>query len=265
MSAHNLDNRVIVITGASSGIGAAFARLAIARGAKVVLAARREAELATLAKELGERAVPVAMDITLRADTERLRDRAIAAFGHIDTWIANAGRGISRPVLALRDEDLDEMMAINVKPLVHTAQAVVPHWKERGHGHLIYVSSGLARLPLATIRAAYSASKAAATALVSALRLELRVTHPNILASTVFPGVVATGFGANALHGGPDSRALPGAQPVDEVAGVIADLVVTRHAEVYTRPQLGELTARYYAAPDVAVIEGQPPFTMQPR
>jgi short-subunit dehydrogenase len=157
------------------------------------------------------------------------------------------------------------MMAINVKPLVHTAQAVVPHWKTRGHGHLIYVSSGLARMPFASIRSAYSASKAAATALVSALRIELRATHPNILASTVFPGIVATGFGANALHGGPDSRALPGAQPVDEVAEVIAELIASRRAEVYTRPQMAELAGRYYSAPDVAVIESQPPFTMQPR
>ncbi len=260
-----MKDTVIVVTGASSGIGAAFARAAIARGAKVVLAARRETELHALAKELGDRALPVVTDVTLRADTERLRDRAIAAFGHIDTWIENAGRGISRTVLELRDEDLDDMIAINVKPFVHAAQAVVPHWKERGRGHLIYVSSGLARMPLASFRSAYSASKAAATSLVSALRQELRPTHPDIVVSTVFPGVVATEFGSNALHGGPDSRTIPGAQPVAEVAEVIAELVANPRAEVYTRPQLADMVARYYSAADVGVIESQPPFTTPPR
>lgn len=79
------------------------------------------------------------------------------------------------------------------------------------------------------------------------------------------PGVVATEFGANALHGGLDSRSLPNAQPVGEVATAIADLIEHPRAELYTRPELAQLAARYYSADDVATIEAGPPFSMTPR
>ena len=78
------------------------------------------------------------------------------------------------------------------------------------------------------------------------------------------PGVVATEFGTNALHGGMDSRQVPGAQPVEEVAVVIADAIEKPVAEVYTRPQMRELAAKYFAAEDVAAIEGAPPFFTSP-
>ncbi|MCX5741026.1 MAG: SDR family NAD(P)-dependent oxidoreductase [Proteobacteria bacterium] len=256
-----LQDQVVVITGGSAGIGAALAELIATRGAKVVIAARREAPLAEVAARIGERALAVVADVTVRADNARLRDRALERFGHIDAWVCNAGRGISRPVLELTDEDLDDMITTNVRSLLYAAQAIVPHFKARNAGHLVYVSSMLGRLPLATIRSAYSAAKAAATSLVTSLRLELAASAPSVLASTVFPGVVATEFGIRALHGGGDSRTLPGAQPVAEVATVIADHLETPRAEAYTRPQLRELMARYYGADDVGVLEAQPPFT----
>jgi hypothetical protein len=88
---------------------------------------------------------------------------------------------------------------------------------------------------------------------------------PGIHVSTVLPGVVATAFGANALHGGPDSRTLPNAQPVDEVARAIADLIEHPRAELYTRPELATLAARYFTADDVGTIEAGPPFSMPRR
>src|SRR5262249_37319493 len=124
-------------------------------------------------------------------------------------------------------------------------------------GHLITISSGLSRIPFTAQRSAYSAAKAAVNLLMASLRLELRATYPEIHCTTVIPGVVATEFGANALHGGADSRTLPGAQPVGEVADVIADAIVAPCAEIYTRPQLRELAARYFAAEDVAAVEAQ--------
>ena len=123
----------------------------------------------------------------------------------------------------------------------------------------------LGRIPFAPIRSAYSAAKAAVNSLMTSLRLELRAGFPNIHVSTVMPGVVATDFGLNALHGGPDSRALPMAQPVDDVATLIADLVEHPRAELYTRPEMREMVARYFSAEDVGVIEGQPPFGTPPR
>src|SRR5689334_3705603 len=138
-----MKDKVIVITGASAGIGAAVAERVIERGARVVLAARREAELSALATKLGERAIAVPTDVTRRADNEQLRDRALAAFGQIDVWIANAGRGISRMVSELTDEDIDDMVTVNIKSVVYGIQAVLPHFKQRKRGQIIAVSSGL--------------------------------------------------------------------------------------------------------------------------
>jgi NADP-dependent 3-hydroxy acid dehydrogenase YdfG len=250
-----MKDQVIVITGASAGIGAAVAELAVQRGARVVLAARRADELAAFAKKLGDRAIAVPTDVTRRADNEQLRDRALAAFGQIDVWLANAGRGISRLVSELTDQDIDDMVTVNVKSVVYGIQAVLPHFKQRKRGQIIAVSSGLSRFPLAPQRSAYSASKAAVNLLIASLRGELRAEFPNIYATTVMPGIVATDFGKNALHGGVDNAKLPGAQPVSEVAEVIADVIEKPRAEVYTRRQMRELAARYFSAEDVTEIE----------
>jgi NADP-dependent 3-hydroxy acid dehydrogenase YdfG len=256
-----MKDKVIVITGASAGIGAALAETAAKRGARgVVLAARRVAELSAVAEKLGNVALVVPTDVTRRADNELLRDRALAKFGAIDVWVNNAGRGISRMVSQLSDADIDDMMTVNVKSVLYGIQAVLPHMKERKRGHIITVSSGLSRFPFAPQRSAYSASKAAVNLLMASLRVELRDEFPEIHTTTVLPGVVATEFGVNALHGGVDNRRLPNAQPVDEVAGVIADAIDNPIAEVYTRAQMRELAARYFAAEDVSAIERQPPF-----
>jgi NADP-dependent 3-hydroxy acid dehydrogenase YdfG len=259
-----MKDQVIVITGGSAGIGAATAELVVQRGARVVLAARRADELTALANKLGsERALAVPTDVTRRADNERLRDRALEAFGRIDVWVANAGRGISRLVSELTDEDIDDMITVNLKSVLYAIQAVLPHFKQQKHGQIIAVSSGLSRFPFAPQRSAYSASKAAVNLLMASLRGELRAGgFSDIHAMTVMPGVVATDFGKNALHGGIDNAKMPGAQPVGEVAEVIASLIEKPRAEAYTRAQMRELAARYFSAEDVSEIEkgfGAPP------
>lgn len=108
-------------------------------------------------------------------------------------------------------------------------------------------------------RSAYSAAKHALDALTASLRLELREAWPAIHVTSVAPGVVATDFGLHALHGGPDSRALPFAQPVDEVAAVIADALEHPRAEVYTRPGMQQQVSDYYAAEDPAAFVARPP------
>src|SRR6185295_15610282 len=112
----------IVITGASSGIGAALALRLSADGHRVALAARREEELNRIARLAGANAIAVPSDVTRRSDVERLRDAALATFGHIDVWINNAGQGITRPVIDLTDEDLDQMIASNVKSALYGMQ-----------------------------------------------------------------------------------------------------------------------------------------------
>ena len=250
-------DKVIVITGGSAGIGAALARLVAARGASLVLAARREAELRAVAAACGERALAVVADVSRRADVERVAAQAIARFGRVDVWVNNAGRGITRPVLQLTDEDFDEMMRVNVKSALYGMQAIVPHFQSRGSGHVINVSSLLGRVPFATFRSAYCASKHALNALTACLRADLARTHPGVRVSTVSPGVVATDFGLNARNGGADSRSYPGAQTADEAAAVILDVIEHPRADVYTVPGARATIAAYYAAEDVAELEAK--------
>lgn len=251
-------DEVVLITGASAGIGAALAQACAARGAKLVLLARREAALAEVAARCDTQTLTVTADVTRRADLERAVGAALAEFGHIDVLVNNAGRGINRPVTQVTDEDLDDMWLTNVKSVMYGVQAVLPHFQSRGRGHIVNVSSMLGRVPLAGVRSAYSAAKHALNSLTANLRVELRPQGIDV--TLILPGVVATDFGNNALHGGPDSRSLPGAQPVDEVAKVIADAIETPCAEVYTRPEYKQWVISYYSAPDLAEVESRPPF-----
>ena len=165
-----MSDKVVVITGASSGIGAALARQLGAQGHRLALAARREQELQRVAMQSSPTALAIVADVRRRSDVDRLRDAAIARFGQIDIWINNAGRGIGRKVADLTDEDFDEMMAVNVKSALYGMQTVLPHFVQRGTGHIINVSSFLGRVPLATYRSAYSAAKAALNSLTANLR-----------------------------------------------------------------------------------------------
>ncbi len=254
----------MVITGASAGIGAALSELVGARGGLSVLVARRQRELAEVAARSGPRALAVVADVTRRADVTRAFDAAIERFGAVDVWVNNAGRGITQMVSELGDDDLDEMMLVNVKSALYGMQAVLPHFRARGRGHIVNVSSMLARLPLAPFRSAYSASKHALAALTASLRMELRAAFPDIHVSSVHPGIVATEFGVNALHGGIDSRKMPGAQTAAEVAEVIASVIEHPRADVYTRPGAQQTVAAYFAARDMGLAELAPPFFTAP-
>jgi NADP-dependent 3-hydroxy acid dehydrogenase YdfG len=251
---------VIVITGASSGIGATVAEVVGKRGARPVLVARRERALHEVAARCGANALPIVADVTKRADMQRVVDTTLAKFGQIDVWVNNAGRGITRPPSQLTDADVDEMMLVNLKSALYGMQAVLPHFKSRGRGHIINVSTMLARLPIVPIRSAYCAAKSALDSLTANLRMELRASDPNIVVSLVHPGVVATDFGLNAMHGGPDNRSLPGAQSVEECAAAIADVIEHPRAQAYTRPGMHEMVAGYYSAPDIGEAETKPPF-----
>ena len=229
---------VVVITGASSGIGAELARELAGRHASLVLAARREEPLRKLAATLGGAVEVVPADVTRRADVQRILDRAVARFGHVDVWVNNAGRGITRPsVLGISADDLETMIRDNTTSVLHGIQVAVPHFQARGQGVLVNVSSMLSRVPEVVFRAAYSASKAALNSLTESLRFELARTHPKIRVMLVLPGVVGTDFGNNAIGGGVDSRTIPGAQRVEDVARIMADGLFSGPVDLYTRPE----------------------------
>lgn len=263
--------KVVVITGASAGIGAAVARELGRRGHALVLSARNEDALREVAAECGDAVHVVRADVTSRADVERLRDEALAAFGRVDVWINNAGRGISRSVLELTGADVDAMISVNVKGPLYGMQAIIPHFQERGSGHLINVSSFLGRVPIATVRSAYSASKAALNTLTANLRMDLRARWPGIHVSLVMPGIVTTAFAANALGstpgqaGGVRPTGAMAPQTPEEVATIIAGLVDDPRPEIYTNPAHAALARAYYE--DVGAFEEQAArmFAQQPQ
>lgn len=239
---------VTVITGASGGIGAATARLLGAQGHQLVLVARREAALAAVAAECGPETLAVLADTTRRDDVRRAVNAALERFGHIDVWINNVGRGITRLPSQLTDDDLDLMIQVNVKSALYGIQEVLPHFLARGRGQVINVSSMLARIPHNPLRSAYSAAKSCLDSLTESFRREIQPTHPGIQFTTVAPGLVYTEFGNNTLHPGPDSRSFPGGQTPDEVAAVIATAIQSRLPHCYTRPESRQAVLDFYAS-----------------
>ena len=202
------DEPVLLITGASSGIGAATARAAAASGYRLVLGARREDRLAELAAELGgdERVVAVKCDVTEWEDDQRLASAAIDAFGGFDAVFANAGFGATRGFLEESPEQWRSMVLTNVLGVALTIRATLPHLLERNHGHYVITGSVAGRRALPG--SLYSATKWAVTAIGEALRAELRQMHDNssIRVTLVEPGMVDTPFfeerpgGDRALH-----------------------------------------------------------------
>jgi short-subunit dehydrogenase len=237
----------VVITGASSGIGAALARQLTTGGAQVVLVARREDALREVAASCVDRAFPIVADVTRRDEVQRVVRESIAWLGHVDVWVNNVGRGITRMPSELRDEDVDDMIRVNVKSALYGMQEILPHFRERGRGQVINVSSMLGRLPFATARSAYNGAKHFLNALTASLRDELRQNAPGIEVTLVSPGVVRTDFGLNALYGGMDSRELPNSQSAEEVAAVIGWAIRTGKPDVYTRPGARQWVIDYFS------------------
>ena len=243
-----MKDQVIVITGASGGIGAALAELLAGRGASLALVARRKDVLDRVASRCGTEALPIVADVTRREEVRRIVTEALARFGRIDVWVNNVGQGITRAPSELTDRDIDEIMLVNVKSALYGIQEVLPHFQSRGAGHVVNVSSMLGRIPFAVIRSAYCGAKHFLNSLTASFRAEVQATHPGIQFTLVSPGVVRTDFGLNALHGGPDSRSFPESQSAEDVAAIIADAIASRRPDVYTRAGSHARVVGYYDA-----------------
>jgi NADP-dependent 3-hydroxy acid dehydrogenase YdfG len=238
--------RSIVVTGASSGIGAALVELLARRGDRVVAVARREDALAEVALRAGGDVLTIVGDMTRRDDVRRVVADSLARWGVVDVWVNNVGRGLTRVPSELTDDDIDSMITVNVKSALYGMQEILPHFRERGRGHVVNVSSILGRIPFAVIRCAYSGAKHFLNVLTANMRDELRETHPEIRFSTVSPGVVRTNFGLNALHGGPDSWKRKDAQSAEEVAALIAGVIDWGRDDVYSLPGQRQRVIDYY-------------------
>ncbi|MFE6888366.1 SDR family oxidoreductase [Streptomyces sp. NPDC057694] len=188
-----IESKVIVITGASSGIGAATARMLAGSGARLVLGARREERLRELAEELrggGAEVAVRAVDVSRRDDVAALVALAQETFGRVDVLVGNAGTGPVSLLDDLRVDDWDAMIDVNVKGLLHGIAAALPLFRAQGHGQFVHTLSTAAYRTVPG-QAVYSASKAAARTLTEGLRQE---AGPSVRVSMVSPGFVATDF-----------------------------------------------------------------------
>lgn len=236
MCNQDFSDHVVVVTGASGGVGAATAEELARRGASVVLAARRAVQLDGVRARCGDEALAVVADVTKRSDVQRIFDQAIAKFGRIDVWLNNVGRGQIRSVLELTDDDVDTMLLDNLKSALYGMQVVAPHLQARGKGAIVNVSSIVARVRFPLPVGPYAAAKAALSRLSEELRGELAESHPEVRVVVVYPGAIATDFGLNALGEKRDSRAIPGAQSAEEVAHVVCEAALRGRGDVYTLP-----------------------------
>ena len=188
----NISGKVVVITGASSGLGQATARLLAKQGAIVVLGARRADRIDNLARELtdaGGKALSVATDVTNREQVKRLVDAAVKTFGRIDVMLNNAGVMPLAPMERLKTDEWDQMIDVNIKGVLNGIAAALPYMKDQKSGHFINVSSvyGHKLGPDATV---YCATKFAVRALSEGLRQEVKPY--NIRTTVISPGAVAT-------------------------------------------------------------------------
>jgi NADP-dependent 3-hydroxy acid dehydrogenase YdfG len=188
----NIQGKVIVITGASSGLGEATARRLSAEGATVVLGARRADRLASLTREFdlkGAKSLAVATDVSDKAQVQNLVDSAVRAFGRIDVLINNAGVMPLSSLEKLKVDEWDRMIDVNLKGVLYGIAAALPHMQRRKAGHIINVSS-VAGHKVGPTFAVYSATKHAVRTLTEGLRQEVKTY--NIRTTIISPGAVAT-------------------------------------------------------------------------
>jgi len=189
---NNIEGKVVVITGASSGLGEATARLLSSQGATVVLGARRVDRITSLAKELScasGKALAIGIDVTDFDQVKRLADTAVATYGRIDVMLNNAGMMPHSPLERLKIDDWNRTIDVNIKGVLYGIAAALPHMKLQKSGHIISVSS-VAGHKVSPGGAVYSATKHAVRVISEGLRQEVKLY--NIRTTVISPGAVAT-------------------------------------------------------------------------
>jgi NAD(P)-dependent dehydrogenase (short-subunit alcohol dehydrogenase family) len=195
----DISGKVVIVTGASAGIGLASARLLAAEGAKVVLAARSAEKLGTIEKDLccsGAETVAIPTDMRDRSQVERLVNDACRRFGGVDILVNNAGQALAGAVADFAIEDYRKIIELNIIGPIYALQAVVPYMRKRGGGLILNISSMVTRMHLPGL-AGYASTKSALNMLSETARLEL--AHDNIRVILVLPRTTATDFGRNSL------------------------------------------------------------------
>ncbi|TQK28145.1 SDR family oxidoreductase [Arthrobacter sp. SLBN-53] len=192
---NSLADKVVAITGASSGIGASTARRLAGRGCAVVLGARRTERLDELAAELraaGGRAAAVSVDVTRADDLQGLVASAVSEFGRLDVLVSNAGIGPISPLTARRRGDWDAMIDVNLRGVLHGIDAALPVFEAQGRGHFVTIVS-TAGLKIVPTMSVYAATKNAVRTVLEGLRQES--TDGTLKTTAISPGYVRTEFG----------------------------------------------------------------------
>lgn len=190
----NLDGQVIIVTGASAGIGEAAARLLAREGARVVLAARRKERLEAIASEIekhGGRALAITTDITSDQDRRQLVEETLKAFGQIDALVNNAGYGQRGPIELVPVENIRRNFETNLFSLIALSQLVIPLMRERGRGRIVNIGSVAGRIarPMSSV---YDATKHALEAISDGMRAELAPFGIKVI--LIEPGYIVTEF-----------------------------------------------------------------------
>jgi len=189
-----IENKVIVITGASSGIGEATAKLLAQKGAKIVLAARRENKLQQLAESIisnnGD-ATYLVTDVTKPEDNHKLIEHALSTYGRIDVIFLNAGLMPNSPLSKLKSDEWNQMVDVNIKGVLNGIEAALPKFTAQKSGHVITTSSvaGLKAYPGGAV---YGATKWAVRDLMEVLRMESAQEGTNIRTATIYPAAIET-------------------------------------------------------------------------
>ena len=189
----NIQGKVVVITGASSGVGESTARLLAGNGARVVLGARRKDRIDAIVREIsanGGCALGLATDVTRRSDVGALVKGAIDKHGRVDVIVNNSGIMPIAPMAALKVEEWDRMIDVNIKGLLYGVAAVLPVMQKQKQGHIINIASVAGFKVFAPGGTVYSATKFAVRAVTEGLRMEHRAD--NIRCTMISPGAVAT-------------------------------------------------------------------------
>ena len=182
----SLENKVVIVTGASSGIGEAIARELAKAGCKVMLAARREERLKSLVQELGDGVAFHLTDVTNTKQVQEMAEATIKRFGKIDVLVNNAGIMPVSPLIDLKIEDWDKAIDINIRGVLYGIAAVLPHMNERNSGHIINIGS-IASLHAIPNFAVYCGTKYAVRAISESLRKE---TLGKVRVTIVYPGAI---------------------------------------------------------------------------
>ena len=260
----NLEGKVVVVTGASMGIGEAIAKEFVDAGASVVLSSREIKRCEEARARIGrvERTLAVACDVRKRADLEALLAAALGRFGRVDVWVNNAGYGLLDAVATMDVAECRRLFDTNLFGAIEGMQVVTPALKAQGSGAIINVSSIAGHIPVPYM-AAYSATKFAMNAIGKAARVELKGTGVEVM--TVCPGYIGTNFGDNTVQGKDRKRmntAASAGASAEEVARAVLRGYLKRKREVFVPWKYGLAVWLYRFFP--GLVESQMAKRLRP-